>query len=556
MRNSKALIFLLLLTGVVYCNSLFSGFVWDDRPLIIERQAFFSQPRNALELLVSSDSDFRNVKTPYYRPLNTLTYMLDHYLWGGKNPFWYHLENVLLHGVVAALFYMLLIEVFEDGRLAFFAAVLFAIYPANAEAVDAVFNRNVLLCAAFSLASLLFLVKGGLKWVILSLFAYFLALLSKEPAVVVPFFLLSLRLTAREEKFKTNWKALAGFFGVTAVYFIIRHLVLGAFIAGHGTGFSLSRVKLITAVYFEHFRLLVFPFRLNALYTEKAISFNPLKAAAAISGMLLVLYFSLKKKIPGPVRAGAQWIFWGLLPVSNIVKIPSAAVAERYQYTIIFGFVLILGYLVDGLSRKKAALGVAAFAALAIAFGARTFERNFVWHDNISLFSSMISSDPENHLAHYDLCLAYEKRGELQDAAGQYETALALEPSMASARTDLGIVYAEEGHLEKAMQEFKAALATDPDLAKARLNLGVAYAREGRFDDAVRQFRTAVNLAPSMPEAHFALGAGYEKEGLFGEAATEFKKVVELDPGNTRTIEKLDHIKSQGQQRTARNHEE
>ena len=509
MNNRKAFIFLLLLTGIIYSNSLLSGFVWDDKPLIIRKQAFFSHPSNVFDLLDSADTDFSNVKTPYYRPLNSLSYMLDHYLWG-VHPFWYHLENVLLHVLVVALFYLLLLEVFEDRWLAFFAAVLFAVYPVNAETVDFVSARNTLFCALFSLASLLFLAKGGPKWTILSLVAYFLALLGKEPAVVLPFFLLSMMIAPGGDKFKIKKSVLAGFFAVTGIYFIIRHLVLGAFIAKHGLGFSLSRLELISSVYFEHFKLMFFPFRLNALYTEKTLSFSIVKAVAAGLGVLLLLYASLRRKSPGPIRAGAQWILWGLLPVSNIVKIPSAPVAERFQYTILFGFVLILGYLFEGLHQKKAAAGIAALSMLCVALGARTFERNFVWHDDIKLFSGMICSDPDDATAYYNL----------------------------------GNVYGKSGDLEAAVTEFRTALAKDAGFTKAMVNLGVAYAKEGRMEEAVREFRAATKQDPAMPEAHLFLGIGYEKNGFLKEAASEFMTVLKLDPGNAQATRKLDQLEA------------
>ncbi len=300
-QRNTMLLFLILAVGIVYANSLFSGFVWDDNWLIIWKQAFFSHPGNAIKILITSDGPLGG-KLPYYRPFNTLTYMLDHFLWG-LHPFWYHLENIMLHGIVVALFYFLLLGVFEDGRLAFFSALLFAVYPVNADAVDFISSRNTLFCAAFSMASLLFLIKGGVKWTILSLFAYFLALLSKEPAVGLPFFLLSFRLATKEEKFKTKWNAIAGFFIVTALYFVIRHFILGAFTSKTGVEFSIERLKFMAAVLFEHFRLMIFPFRLNAYYTDEVISFSLIKACAVIFGLYAFFYLSLSRKSPAPMRA-------------------------------------------------------------------------------------------------------------------------------------------------------------------------------------------------------------------------------------------------------------
>ena len=481
-KKKKILVLLLLVVGIVYANSLMAGFVEDDNALIIRKQAYFDRPGSVINILTSSDAPV-GVKNPYYRPLNTLSYVLDHYLWG-LQPFWYHLENLLLHCLVVVLFYLLLLEVFGDWRLAFFAAVLFAVWPANAETVDWVSARNTLFCSAFSIASLLFLAKGGGKWIALSFLAYFLALLSKEPALVLPLFLVSYMLTSRgfpvrekEHKLKIKKNVLAGFFAITAVYFVIRHLVIGAFTSKTGIDLSSGSLRLASSVYFEHFRLMLFPFKLNADYTAGWVSFSWVKAAGAVIGTLLLLYFSLARKTPDPVRAGAQWIFWGLLPVSNLIKIPSAPVAERYQYTFLFGFVLIIGYCLARLQARKVLAGAAVVLALALALGARTFERNFVWQDDMSLYSSMVQADPGN----------------------------------AKARCNLGSVYAEQGNIRQAIVEFKEAMASDPALAQARLNLGMAYANEKHYK----------------------------------KAANEFEAVLSLDPGNADAIEYLQRLESQ-----------
>ncbi len=464
MKN-KTVLALLLIVMAVYANSLFSGFVWDDKALIIKKQAFFSDPANVIQILTSSDAPL-GVKNPYYRPLNTLTYMFDHYLWG-LHPFWYHLENFLLHALVVTLFYFLLVKVFKDGRLAFIATLLFAVYPVNAEAVDLVSARNTLLCAAFSLCSLLFLFNGGFKRTVLPLFAYFFALLSKEPAVVLPFFLLSLRFTSKDNKLKIKNNILISFFGVTALYFILRYLVLGTFTSKSGVELSPERLKFIASVYFEHFRLMIFPFRLNANYTAKWLSFNWVKASGAVLGILFLLSFSFLKKTPEPVRAGSQWILWGLLPVSNIINIPSGPVAERYQYTILSGFVLIIGYFFSWLQKRRTLAGTVMVSALALLLCAKTFERNFVWRNDMSLYSSMVRSDPQNAKAH----------------------------------CNLGAVYAGQGNLDQAIREFKAALVCRPSLTEARLNLGVTYAREGRLEAAAAEFQNVLKWDPGNASA-------------------------------------------------------
>ena len=542
MKNKKALIFLLLVAGAVYANSLASGFVWDDNGLIVKKQFFFSQPGSAIKIFTSSDAPFGR-ENPYYRPINTFTYMADHYLWG-LHPFWYHLENVLIHALVVMLFYLLLMEVFEDGRLAFIAALLFAVYPVNAETVDFISARNTLLCAVFTIASLLFLAKNKK---ILSLSAYSLALLSKEPAVVLPIFLLSMKLTGGpagwDGKFRIKKDALIGFFGITVFYFFIRHLVLGVFTSESGVSFSLVRLKLISEVYFEHFRLMLFPYHLNALYFgghagsgtgeyARVPPFSLFKCAVAVAGVLLLLYISVKKKIPAPMRAGAQWIFWGLLPVSGIVKIPSSPVAERFQYTVIFGFVLILGYLLAGLQKRKALAGAALVSALAFALGARTFTRNFVWHDNVSLYSSMVRSDPGNSLAHCYLGLTYEKQGLLGRAEEECGASQRMDPGYGVADVCLGLVYGKQGRPMEALEAFQRAVKVAPELDDAHMDLAVAYMNENRVADAEREFKTVIWLNPYYTGAHMGLAELYAKENRLPEAEGEFRTVLGQTPDN------------------------
>ena len=523
-KNKKAVILLLLVSVAVYSNSLLSGFVWDDNVLIVKKQEFFSQPGNAIKIFALSDAPL-GMKNPYYRPVNTFSYMLDHYLWG-LHPFWYHLENVIIHAIVVVLFYLLLLEVFEDRRLSFLAALLFAIYPVNSEVVDFISARNTLFCGLFSIASLLLLVKGKKK---MSLLAYFLALLSKEPAVILPFFLFFFGLTMKDERFKIK-KELIGFFGITAIYFLIRHLVLGTFTSKAGISLSISRLKLMASVYFEHFMLFVFPFRLNALYTKKSIQFSSLKAVAAVCGVMLLLYLSLGKKSSGPLKTGAQWILWGLLPVSNLVKIPSAPLSERYQYTVLFGFVLILGYFLTRLQKRQAFAGAALTSLLFLVLGFRTFERNFAWQDNLSLYSSMVRSDPKNPLAHCYLGLTYERRGMLKRAEEECGASQRMDPGYDDAYVCLGLVFAKQGHKMESLQAFQKAVQAGPYNGEAHMDLAVAYMNEGRTADAEREFKGTIDLNSSYAGAHMDLAELYVKENKPVKAEHEFKVVLNLDP--------------------------
>ncbi len=538
-QKKFALPVLLFAVLAVYFGSLRSGFVWDDKFLIVQKAAFFRAPGSAIKIISSSDTPFGSKeKNPYWRPANTLSYMLDDRLWGA-NPFWYHLENVLLHGLAVALFYLLVDSVFGDGTLAFISALLFAVYPVNVEAVGFISARNNLFCADFVLLSMLFLIRRGKYSWVAALIFYFLALLSKEPAVVLPFFLLSLALIARRERPENknprpSWAALAGYFAVLGVYFVLRRLVLGVFTSQEGIVLSAERLKFVASVFFENFRLMVYPFKLNAFYTKKYVEgLGALPAVLGAFGAVLLSYLAWRPKGPGPVRAGALWMLWGLLPISNIVAIPSAPVAERYQYLPLFGFLLIIGHLLGPLFRRKALLGRAALAGLVLTLGGRSFQRDRVWRDDISLFESMVRADPRNADAHCWLGAAYQTGNNLEAAVDELRTAIRLDPDIAEAHVNLGLAYGAMNDSAGEMAEYKTAERLKPDLIEAHLDLGVAYARQNRPDGAIGEFQTAARLAPDNAQAYYNLGLAYAGKGQLYPALEAFSRAAQLAPGNS-----------------------
>lgn len=569
--KTRTLLAVLVLTvSAVYANSLSADFVWDDASLVVNRGGFFGDPSNLATILRSEDStQDSGAKNPYYRPLNTISYMLDYHLWG-HDPFWYHLENLLLHGLVVTLLFFLVAAAFGDRLLAFITAILFAVYPVNSEAVSFISARNNLLCSGFFFASLLALWKSrasGTGLAFAALLLFFLSLMSKESAVVIPLFLASLAAATTDPRLRPSRPILLSFFAVLLVYFSIRFVVLGSFTSETGVELSAERLRLMSAVYFENFRLIVTPFRLNAHYTREFLSFSWLEGIAAFAGIGSLLFFSISRRSPEPIRVGAQWMFWGLLLVSNLVAIPSAPVAERYLYAVVPGSALVMAYLLRRALRNNAGPAVIVIAILAVSFGARTFTRNRVWADDLALDTSMIRADPSNALAHmnlgitfsgldrlaegeselreslrlnasnprahYNLAVLQLRQGRLPEAVEANEAAVRLDPDHAKARSSLGVVYARLGRHADALRELEAAVQLEPNYAEARNNLGMFYGQSGRLEEALAEFQVAARLRPDLPAIHRNLGVAYSKLGREAEARKAFDRAAALDPRQT-----------------------
>ena len=124
----------------------------------------------------------------YYRPLVTLTYMLD--ARSPLSPVPYHATNVLLHVLGSVLFLALLLRLGLRRDVSTVAASLFAVHPVVAGAVAYIPGRNDLLLACFVFGAWLCLERWRERRspVVLAAHAVLLlgALLTKETAVVAP----------------------------------------------------------------------------------------------------------------------------------------------------------------------------------------------------------------------------------------------------------------------------------------------------------------------------------------------------------------------------------
>ena len=100
----------------------------------------------------------------HWMPLTWLSLALDWCIWG-MNPFGYHLTSVLLHGLAAALFYLVARRLSRrrlPGRGewaltigAALAALLFALHPLRVESVAWITERRDVLAGVFFLAAIL-----------------------------------------------------------------------------------------------------------------------------------------------------------------------------------------------------------------------------------------------------------------------------------------------------------------------------------------------------------------------------------------------------------------
>lgn len=236
-----SLSFLLLLAFIAYSSILDSYFLSDD----------FAQIGKVL------GGDWSVVwgreHGGFFRPLFILSYVVDSRIWG-ERPVGYHLTNVLLHGLNSYLIYRLALSLLwpqqlpEESmrRLGVVAGLLFLLHPSHTEAVSWISGRADLLATLFSMAALLACIfhieNGSRRYLLVSLFSFALALLSKESAASLPFIIVALGIylarAATGERGKKGFaraiKTSAPFFLLLLLFLVVRRVALGAWLGGYG----------------------------------------------------------------------------------------------------------------------------------------------------------------------------------------------------------------------------------------------------------------------------------------------------------------------------------
>lgn len=237
------------------------------------------------------------------RPLYALSWGLDYSLYGTK-PLGYHLTNLALHAVNSFLVYLVALELVSGEKrraTAVSAGALFALHPVHPEAVTWVSGRVDVICAVFYLSSLVLFLRllrtRRTPYLIGSLAAFVLALLSKEMAVVLPG-LLFLCAVYKRGKVTDAALAVVPFAIILGAYFMFR-------------SYALNGIELTTNVGAAELQIAkVLP---GSLYWTLHL-FVPLNLGLLPSGWIMPAHSALSLLWPVPLAAAvaiAAWCYFG-----------------------------------------------------------------------------------------------------------------------------------------------------------------------------------------------------------------------------------------------------
>jgi tetratricopeptide (TPR) repeat protein len=519
-----------------------------------------------------------------WHPLTWLSHMADCELFG-LNPGAHHLVNVLFHTANVVLLLVLLLRL--TGKLwpGAFVAALFAWHPLHVESVAWISERKDVLSTFFALLTLLAyaryaqrrsrvegresMAKSSVPALIprlstfdyaLALFFFALGLMSKPMLVTLPFVMLLLdywplrrlpdyKFRIRDLKRLTleKWP----FFLLAAVSCVATFLV-----QSQRSGDAVASLELVPL----HYRFcnalvsyglyllkMVWPVGLAVFY-PMSDHLTRILMAATTSAVVLAIISSFVWRA-GRARAylpvGWLWFLGTLVPVIGFVQVGGAALADRYTYIPSIGVFIAVTFgvcdLADRFQFPKKAIATAAALILATCLILTENQLRY-WRDSETLFAHALAVTKNNHVAHVNLGVALEQKGELNEALAEYRAAEQLAPELYHIHNNLGNLLDNLGHPNKALTEYREAVLLNPSLPSLHNGAGIVLVELGRFDEAMRQFKEATRLDPTYPWAHFEIGKMRLKQGRDAEAIGEFREALRIDSNNFQILAYTAHV--------------
>lgn len=565
------------LTLAVYSFGICDSFkTLDDQVSIVHNEDIRSFA-NAGKIMTSSffggDS--------YYRPLVTLSFMLEYRAFG-LNAFYYYLVNILLHTANAMIVGGIVHYLFRSRGLALGVALLFAIHPIHWEAVSNIPGRAIILCAFFYLkAFYLFCLSSKRKFFyFLSLASFALALLCKESAGVLPLLLCSYQFFVNRkpgERFPRYFLPVVPFFAVAAVYVLARkflgmtHLFYWPSVNAAALGFLTFLRSVITDL-----RLLVWP--MDLYFDRSAPLLTGFMSPGGIATVLFfltagTLFLKFRTRFSGKEIFFITWFAVELLPVSQIlvtigVQPGFISTAEHFLYTPSVGIFILAALAAQRagkfLSEKKLLSPGGVRMLLAGIYGfflLLTVQYNIYSSNEIAMFEQTLKLNPTNTRIRVSLALVYARLNRFDVAEDHFRRVLEIEPYNVRARIGLGkalcdqgklwdgiveydkvIVAGEEARLletnrrltyQALLRNYDELLRREPENAGAYHSVGVVHSRMGHPQEAIPWYLKAVSLRPDMKDALFNLASSLAAVGETARAIETLQRMLTLPgPGN------------------------
>lgn len=591
LRYYLPIISLILVSFLVYLNALRGGFVWDDMVLIVDNEGIRKLGcfwKDFARDFFDTTDDIIDFKYGYYRPIISLSYMVDYALWGLK-PWGFHLSNIIFHTICCILVYLIGNSLFNNRYTSLAASLLFACHPIHTESVTWISGRTDVIAGVFFLSAFYlyqktihlplsplltekkwqtsnipvrpnlnhnpplsrsieftskvpphqrgkwgshlemfkcFLRQGKIYYAC-SIILFVIAMLCKEMVATMPFLLIAYTcyFPGKNDKRRFTISLL-----LSAPYFFVL-LLYGV------TRFIILKISTLVNPGGEEMKGL-YPTAVSFmktifLYALKLI--YPLHLSAYIQNSMS---FSITEPVVILSTCGIivlifliLWLRKRWAPVSFMILFYLVTLLPLSNFVRIsapwdMGFVMAERFL------YIPSVGFCGLMAVLL---------TSLWKRQKPVFSILRHATIPLAIA---LLLFYSGRTLLRNRDWVNEKVFFLKtledaPEAALLHHALGNMYVREENYTKALDSYKESLRLYPSYHAAYNNIGTIYSKKEFFDQAIAAFTEAIKINPDYIQAHFNLGTVYYQKGMPTDAFNEFKRVLKLSSNYVRAHNNL-----------------
>lgn len=515
----------------VYALSVSNGFVFFDDDKAILFNTTLDNPSLA--------KFFSGQNLGMYAPITWMAYGLGQVL-SGKEAWGYHTLALALHALNSVMVWLMLKKLTGWRWAAWLAALLFAVHPMQVEAVSWAAALSTVLFTTFYLGSILtylrFSDSGVTAWMIASLGAFVLAVLSKSAAVTLPLVLLAIDFYKNEKLLGKNWLSKIPFFLISLLFGVYTFVTRER--EGHDIELMSAAFTFVDRFFMVSQTLLFYPVKLLV-----PLGFSISYPFVKMDGMWPWTYHAAPLALAG--IAYAVWRFARndkdvllglalyLLPL--LVMLPYRTVgsfelrSDRYVYFSCIGL-FFLGAIFLERTKLTTPLRLGIPFALAIVLGFLANNQTGVWKTGEALFNNCVEKTPESSLCQCNLAYNELLSYDFQGAIKHYSEALKYDPNTVEAYNGRAQAYLNNRQFDLALSDFTKALEGGIVTPRLHLGRGKCLVILNRASEALPDLNKSIELEPNLPEAYYFRAVVYEKGGNADAAFKDYSEAIKRKP--------------------------
>jgi protein O-mannosyl-transferase len=531
-----------------------------------------------------------------YRPLSIITFAIEQQFFGAKNGetpphdivMVRHVINVLLYilSVILLLYFLRNFICKENTLIAFIASLIFLIHPIHTEVVANIKSRDEILSFLFIILTFIKLLKYAETRkkisLVTSLLFFFLALLSKEYAIVLLALIPMLLYIVKKDTITNSLIKTIPFLLVTAIYMWIRLSIVGIGASSESTEILNSPFLYATApekwatkieILDHYLRLVFYPDPLSCDYSYNTIPYVDftngwvwLSILIHVSLIMAAIKLFFKRNI---LSFAIAFYLFNLLLVSNFVFDIGATMGERLLYHSSFGFALAFAvgaiWVLKKINNTQVAIvaGTTVLTLMVVWSAAKDMQRNAEWKNDVTLFIKDVNTVPNSVLAngnagkdYIDMALKPENKDRqkvLMDSGIVYlNKAVSVDNKFVNGYINLAFVYVKTQQYDSAAKNIGMARALyykNPTVDSLARDITGGYTNEAilyinsDLQKGLEFLQKATYVSPNSVDAWNNLGNAYYSYAKdYPKAKEAWNKVLQIDPNNQKAKESLNSL--------------